>query len=60
MLIFLKHLGLANFPMIKGGSLCEPSALVHKVIERHSLFFLRPERRFVAKVLSGSNLLKKN
>ena len=46
--------------MIKGGSLCEPSALVHKAIERRSLFFLCPERRFVAKVLSGSNLLKKN
>ena len=46
--------------MIKEGSLCELSALVHKAIERRSLFFLRPERRFVAKVLSSSNLLKKN
>ena len=56
MLIFLKHLSLANFPIIKGGSLYDLSTFAYKAIERRSLFFLRPERHLVANVLSGSNL----
>ena len=56
MLMFLKHLGLAYLPITKGFNLCDLSALVYKAIERRSLFFLRPERRFVANVRSGSNL----
>ena len=55
-LIFLKHRGFVNFPIIKGFSLWDPSAFAHKAIERRSLFFLRPEIRFVASVRSGSNL----
>ena len=39
LLIFLKHRGFANLPIIKGSNLCEPSAFAHKVIERRSLFF---------------------
>ncbi len=58
MLTFLKHLGFAYLPIIKGGNLCDPSAFEHKAIERRSLLFLRPERRFVASVRSGSNLQK--
>jgi hypothetical protein len=57
-LTFLKHLGFAYLPIIKGGNLCDPSAFAHKATERRSLLFLRPERRFVASVLSGSNLQK--
>jgi hypothetical protein len=56
MLMFLKHLGLANFPIIKGDNLCEPSAFAYKAIESRSLFFLHLERRLVTKVLSSSNL----
>ncbi len=56
MLIFLKHLGLANFSIIKGDSLCDPSIFAYKAIERRFLFFLHPERRLVANILSGSNL----
>jgi hypothetical protein len=56
MLMFLKHLGLANFLIIKGSNLCKPLVFAHKAIESHSLFFLCPERHLVAKVLSGSNL----
>ena len=54
--MFLKHLGLAYLPIIKGFNLCDLLALAHKAIERRSLFFLRPERRLVANVRSGSNL----
>ena len=56
MLTFLKHRGLAYLPITKGFSLCDPSAFVHKAIERRSLFFLRPERRRDANVRSGSSL----
>ena len=38
-LTFLKHRGFAYFPIIRGGNLCDPSALAHKAIERRSLFF---------------------
>ena len=53
-----EHRGFANFPIIKGFSLCDPSAFAHKATERRSLFFLRPAIRCVANVRSGSNLLK--
>jgi hypothetical protein len=52
----LKHRGFAYLPIIKGFSLCDPSAFEHKATERRSLHFLRPERRRVANVRSGSNL----
>ena len=55
-LIFLKHRGFAYFPIIRGGNLCDPLAFAHRATERRSLFFLRPERRLVASVRSGSNL----
>ena len=58
MLMFLKHRGFAYLPIIRRGSLCDPSAFAHKAIERRSLFFLRLERRFVANVRSGSSLKK--
>jgi len=51
---------LAYLPIIKGGSLCDPSAFAHKATERRSLFFLCPESRFVANVRSGSNLKEIN
>jgi hypothetical protein len=44
--------------MTKGFNLCEPSAFEHNAIERRSLFTLRPARRLVASVWSGSNLKK--
>ncbi len=53
--MFLKHRGFAHFLIINGFNLCDPSAFEHKAIEMRSLFFLRPERRFVASVQSGSN-----
>jgi hypothetical protein len=55
-LTFLKHRGFAYLPIIKGGSLCDPSAFAHKATHSRSLLFLRPESRFVANVRSGSNL----
>jgi len=54
--MFLKHWGFSYFPIIKGGSLCDPSAFAHKATDRRSLFFLRPKRRLVANVRSGSSL----
>lgn len=54
--MFLKHRGFAYFPIIRGGNLCDPSAFAHKAMDRRSLFFLRPERRLVANVRSGSSL----
>uniref|UniRef100_U9SJ26 Uncharacterized protein n=1 Tax=Rhizophagus irregularis (strain DAOM 181602 / DAOM 197198 / MUCL 43194) TaxID=747089 RepID=U9SJ26_RHIID len=46
--MFLKQQGFLKFPMIKGFNLCDPSAFAYNAIERHSLFTLRLENRFVA------------
>ena len=54
--MFLKHCGFAYFLIIKGGNLCDPLAFAHRATDRRSLFFLRPKRRLVASVRSGSNL----
>ncbi len=57
--MFLKHLSLANFLIIKESSLYDLLAFIYKVIERHFLFFLYSESHFVAKVFLSSNLYKK-
>jgi hypothetical protein len=54
--MFLKHQGFLYFLIIKGDSLCDLSAFAHKATNRRSLFFLRPERRLVANIQSGSSL----
>ena len=60
MLTWWKHLGFSNFPMTRGGNLCEPVLLQQSSTLSLSLDCLKPRvfcsSLLVARVLSGSIL----
>ncbi len=54
--MFLKYQRFSYFPIIKKSNLCNLLAFIYKAIDKHSLFFLCPERCLVANVQLGSSL----